>query len=252
MSNKNRNRNSGGGEGNKITINAGISGQRGDCKISVVLRRGRLALSGETLQFRLGTTDNPHGPWIMDPADNAKRYQLKTDSEGENETIACDFSSADAKNYSQVLVVYRRVAEPGQGVYEQAVQLQASEITDGPKLTKKSGKRLKFEAPEGSLKSSDNKYHLPLLRTLNKDGKPSIEDVIFTSTEQVTLIDRSNGKPLTHNGKSARKTRYFVCKTPGTGLVLIDCLLEGTLECTLEIVHTESGETAAVKMEFEY
>jgi hypothetical protein len=253
VSNNNKNRGGGGGgENNKITIFANIIGKRDNAKVSVVLRRGRIGLVRETLQFRLGTADHPHGPWIMDPDTPANRYALQTDQEGEKESRAFDFSSDDCKGYSQILVVYKRTTDPAQGIYEQAVQLPVAEATEGPKQSKKSGKRLQFQAPESSLKSTENLYHLPMLRTLSKDGKANAEEVIFTSTEPVTLVDRSTDKPLSYNGKSARKTKYFTYKTPGTGLVLINCQLEGALECTVEIVHVESAETAAVKMEFEY
>lgn len=254
--NRNQNRggggggNQGGGGDNKIAITAGISGKRNDCKVNVQLRRGRFALPNETLMFRLGTVDFPHGPWIMDAANPTNRYMISTNADGEAMSIAFDFTGDDHKNFTQVLVVYFRNNPPSEGIYEQAVQLPVFDATEAAKLTKKS-KRLQFKAPDETLKSDNNRFSLPLIRTLNKDGKTSSESLIFTATTLVTLINKQTGRPLSFNGKTARRVKYFEYTTPASGLAMLEVSFDG-LECEFTITHTDSGEQASVKLEFDY
>ncbi len=234
----------GGGDNNKITITAGISGKRNDCKINVILRKGRFALLGERLMFRLGTADNAHGPWIMDVTSSANRYVLATDADGEVQSIAFDFAAEDYKHFTQVLVVYYRNTVPGEGVYEQAVQLPAFETTEGPKAAKK-GRRLVCQLPEGSLKSRANKFTLPTIRTLNKDGKAEAADLILRASEPVTVINTETGKVV------ARGKKVVTYKTPANGLALLEVQFAG-MERTVTVLHPESGEEVSLTLEFEY
>ena len=254
MANRNRNRGGGGGGGgnrggggggdNKIAITAGISGKRSDCKITVILRKGRFVLPGETLMFRLGTVDNPHGPWIMDTANSANRYVLATDADGEVQSVAFDFAAEDYKHFTQVLVVYYRNTAPGEGVYEQAAQLPAFVTTEGPKAAKK-GRRLVCQLPEGSLKSRANKFTLPTIRTLNKDGKAEAADLIIRASEPVSVFNTDTGKVV------ARGKKVVTYKTPANGLALLEVQFAG-MERTVTVLHPESGEEISLQLTFEY
>jgi len=246
--NKKKKKGSGGGDNQNIVLSAAVRGKRNECQVSVALRQGRFVVPDQDIRLRLGYSDSARGPWIMDSKTPPERYVMKTDTDGEKLSDKFDWAGDPAKNFTHVWAVFWHTTK---GVFEQSVLLPALDET-GDQLTKKSGKRLQFAALEGPLKSPDNRYRWPLLRALNKEGKASAEEVIFTSSEKMTLIDRSTGKPLSYNRKSARKTTYFLYKTPSTGLVLIDCQLEGVLNCTAEVVHVESGETASLTMEFDY
>ncbi len=253
MATRNRNRGGGGNQGggdNKIAVIANISGKRSDCKITVIIRMGRFVVSGQAVMLRLGTADNPNGPWIMDPANPAQRLTLSTDTDGEVLSPGFDFAADDYKGFTQALVVYYRNTDPGRGIYEQAVQLPAFEATDGAKTPKKSFKRLQFAAPEGGLKSRTNRYSLPTIRTLNSSGRGSAENLVFTATSPVTLINKATGSPL-DNGGYAVRVQYFEYTTPATGLCMLEATFEG-LECELTVTHVESGEQASIKLAFEY
>ncbi len=200
--NRNRNRGGGGGDQNKITLQVGASGKRNDCKIGVVLRKGRFGLPNEQVMFRFGTPDRPQGPWLMDPANPQNRYTLITDTEGEKESGAFDFSAEWLKNYNQLLVVYRRAIDPGQGIYEQAIQLPVLDATEGPKAQEKGKPKFVVDV-EGDVVIAKKFYAVIPLETSDDKGKPDSRKVEATLVvgQPVTFKDARANVVLAKNSR---------------------------------------------------
>ncbi|MFA5990936.1 MAG: hypothetical protein WC794_01665 [Candidatus Doudnabacteria bacterium] len=256
MSNNNRNRNNqqggggggnrgnqGGGNNSKIVIHLNIQGKRDSCKVAIALRTGMFALPNEQIMLRLGTPDNPRGPWVMDSATPASRIVLTSNVEGEVISPAFDFTADEYKPYSQIMAVYYRNSDPNRGNYEQAATLPVFEATENVP-PKAKGKRLQFKAPEESMKSRDNKFALPTIRTVGKDGKG----------EAASLLVRASGPISASNvltGTEIAEGKAFGVKTADNGLLLMGIQFAG-FERTVTIVHMESGEEVSFKMEFQY
>lgn len=187
------------------------------------------------------------------------------------ESDPCSFSLPDSNNNNNALTVqvrkgtgfvegidlsgyknFKKVGVILQGGKEVFVDIpEDPEPQPGaPAPAKPKVKRMQCAVPEGPLTSPINVYILPTIRTFDKSGKAGSEELIFIFSGPVTLIDRTTGNTLVHNGVTAKNVERFCFKTAANGLLLLEVRFAG-LDRTMLVLHPDSGEECSMAMKFE-
>ncbi len=231
-----RGRGGGRGGGNQTpSISVIVTGTRNDCAVKVRMRRGNQLLPNRPIHFRLGNDGDFQGPWIMDPANPAQQFEAVTDQYGEwlLPEPYFDFSSAEAKKYSHIVVVYDVNFDGETRVVEQSAALPA-DVSAGTAL-KSAPKKNMIVKGEGNITSFTNDYQV----TFKVQNSPDMRvELSFNSPFTVKTID---GTILVERTRS----QVFEAQPQGWTSLLLE-MLEG-FEATVTLTHVASGEEVVKK-----